>query len=65
MKIKAKTHSGSKKRFKLTGTGKVKRGHAFASHLLSKKNPKRRRKLRSSAIVECGDMKRLRKLIGN
>ena len=59
MKIKKKTHSGTKKRFKLTATGKIKRGHASASHLLTKKSPKQRRKLRKSALVHDGDKKRI------
>ncbi len=59
MKKKNKTHSGTKKRFKLTAKGKIKRGHSRAAHLLSKKTPKKRRKLRSSALVEAGDKKRI------
>ena len=43
---KIKTHSGAKKRFKLTKTGKVKRAHAFKSHILNKKTTKRKRKSR-------------------
>ena len=39
-KMKLKTHSGAKKRFKLTKNGKIKRGHAFRSHILTKKTPK-------------------------
>jgi len=61
---KKKTHSGLKKRFKLTKSGKVKRGHAGASHILSKKSPKRRRKLRSSALVAKSDLKNILKAIG-
>jgi large subunit ribosomal protein L35 len=48
---KLKSHSGAKKRFKLTGTGKVKRSHAYTSHILNKKSPKRKRNLRKSAIM--------------
>jgi large subunit ribosomal protein L35 len=44
---KMKTHSGAKKRFNLTKTGKVKRAHAFKSHILTKKDAKRCRRLRS------------------
>ena len=43
---KQKTHSGAKKRFKLTKNGKVKRAHAFKSHILNKKSTKRKRRLR-------------------
>ncbi len=59
-----KTHSGAKKRFKLTSKGKVSRHHACASHLLTKKNAKRRRKLRSSAIVAKSDEKNIKSLLG-
>ena len=62
--MKNKTHSGAKKRFKITATGKIKRGHAGASHLLSRKGPKRRRKLRKMAIVKDVDARQLKKLIG-
>ncbi len=48
---KIKTHSSSKKRFSLTGTGKVKRAKAFKRHILTKKTTKRTRNLRKSAIV--------------
>jgi large subunit ribosomal protein L35 len=54
-----RTHSGIKKRFKITGTGKVKRSHASASHLLSKKTPKRRRGLRKSALVASAELKNI------
>jgi large subunit ribosomal protein L35 len=48
---KIKTHSASKKRFSLTGTGKIKRAKAFKRHILTKKTTKRTRNLRKSAIV--------------
>jgi len=48
---KMKTHSGAKKRFKLTGTGKVRRQHAFTSHLKRKKTKKAKRRLRHAALV--------------
>lgn len=48
---KKKTHKGLSKRFKVTAKGKVKRRHSFTSHLMSTRDPKRRRKLRSSALV--------------
>ena len=51
---KLKTHSGAKKRFNLTKSGKVKRAHAFKSHILNKKSTKRKRGLRKGAILsEC------------
>ena len=49
---KMKTNSGSKKRFALTGTGKIKRKHAFHSHILTKKSKKRKRNLCYSTTVE-------------
>jgi len=60
---KMKTHRGAAKRFKRTGTGKFRRGHAYASHLLGHKSPKRKRKLRKSAIVTDGDHRRLSRLL--
>lgn len=48
---KLKTHSGAKKRFKKTGSGKIKRKKAFKSHILTKKRSKRKRKLGKSALV--------------
>ena len=48
---KMKSHSGAKKRFSLTGTGKVKRGHSGKSHILTKKARKRKRSLRQTAYV--------------
>jgi len=48
---KFKTHSASKKRFNLTGTGKVKRGKAYRSHLLNSKTTKRKRQLRKSTVA--------------
>ena len=49
---KLKTHSGAKKRFKLTKTGKVKRAHAYKSHILTKKDSKRCRRLRSETYAD-------------
>lgn len=50
-KIKLKTHSASKKRFKITGTGKVKRTNPFKNHILTKKSTKRKRNLRKGNIA--------------
>ena len=50
---KMKTHSGAKKRFKLSKTGKVKRAHAYASHILTKKTTKRKRGLRKARLCGC------------
>ena len=49
---KLKTHTGAKKRFKLTKNGKVKRSHAFMSHILTKKSTKRKRGLRKGAYAD-------------
>lgn len=52
---KLKTKSGAKKRFKLTGSGKIKRKHAFKSHILTKKSKKRKLKLTQSTLVSTAD----------
>ncbi len=58
-----KTNSGSKKRFKLTGSGKVKRKHAFKSHILTKKSIKQKRNLTYSGLVSKSDEKRIKALL--
>ena len=60
---KIKTNRGAAKRFKKTGTGKIKRSHAFTSHILTSKSRKRKRQLRSSAVVAAVDHKNIAKLI--
>ncbi len=60
---KIKTNSGAKKRFDLTGTGKVKRKHAFKSHILTKKTTKQKRNLTYSAVVSEADEKRIKALL--
>ncbi|SHN06400.1 MULTISPECIES: 50S ribosomal protein L35 [Gracilibacillus] len=60
---KMKSHSGTAKRFKKTGTGKVKRSHAFTSHMFANKTQKQKRKLRKSAIVSAGDYKRIKQML--
>jgi large subunit ribosomal protein L35 len=60
---KMKTHRGAAKRFKKTGSGRVKRHHAYHSHILTKKSPKRKRHLRDSALVAKPDEKRVKRLI--
>ena len=60
---KIKTHTGAKKRFKLTKTGKVKRAHAFKSHILNKKTTKRKRNLRQSAIADATNVAKVKKMI--
>ena len=61
---KMKTNSGSKKRFTLTGTGKVKRKHAYKSHILTKKTKKQKRNLTHIAHVANVDEKRVKALLG-
>ena len=61
---KMKSHSSSKKRFKITGTGKVKRNKAYKSHILTKKSPKRKRRLRKSILVKSADFKRIMAAMG-
>ena len=60
---KMKTHRGAAKRFKLTGTGKIKKAKAFKSHILEKKSSKRKRNLRKTGLVSAADAKKLRLLI--
>lgn len=60
---KLKTHSSSKKRFSLTGTGKIKRNKAFRSHILTKKSTKRKRNLRKGTLVSDADAANIRRLI--
>jgi len=60
---KMKTHSGTAKRFRKTGKGKFKRSQAYANHLLGKKNPSRKRRLRKSAMVKPADVKRVKQLV--
>ncbi|MBE6232583.1 MAG: 50S ribosomal protein L35 [Bacteroidales bacterium] len=61
---KMKTNSGSKKRFTLTGTGKVKRKHAYKSHILTKKTKKQKRNLTHIALVANVDERRVKALLG-
>ncbi|MSQ78259.1 MAG: 50S ribosomal protein L35 [Flavobacteriaceae bacterium] len=60
---KQKTNSGAKKRFSLTGTGKVKRQHAYKSHILTKKSTKRKRGLTHSGLVHDTDMSRVKQML--
>ena len=60
---KVKTNSGAKKRFALTGSGKVKRHHAYPSHILTKKTKKQKRNLDHTALVEQENMKQVRELL--
>lgn len=61
---KMKTHSGAKKRFTVTGSGKIRRLKAYKSHILTKKSSKRKRNLRRPAIMTTnGEIKRIKRLI--
>jgi len=61
---KMKTHSGAKKRFKVTATGKVRGRHSFTSHILEKKSPKRKRALGRPALISSDDIPRVRRMLG-
>ena len=61
---KMKSHKGARKRFKITGSGKVKRMRAFKSHILTKKTPKRKRRLRQGTIMTVpGEIKNIKRLL--
>jgi large subunit ribosomal protein L35 len=59
-----KTHSGAKKRFKVTGGGKVRARHAFRTHILEKKSEKRKRRLKEPMIVSRDDVPRVKRMLG-
>lgn len=63
-KIKFKTKSSAKKRFKLTASGKLKRKHAFKRHILTKKSKKRKLRLTHDAIVDKADEKNIKQQLG-
>ncbi|NLL17537.1 MAG: 50S ribosomal protein L35 [Clostridia bacterium] len=60
---KMKTHRGAAKRFKVTGTGKIKRAKAYKSHILEKKSRKRKRNLRQGGLVSAADAKNMKKIL--
>ena len=60
---KVKTNSGAKKRFALTGTGKIKRKHAFKSHILTKKTKKQKRNLTHVALVDSTNLRSVREML--
>lgn len=60
---KIKTNSGSKKRFVLTGSGKIKRKHAFHSHILTKKTKKQKRNLTHAGLVDNANLSQVRELL--
>jgi len=61
---KMKTHRGAKKRFKVTGTGKIMRRKAGMNHILEKKSPARKRRLNSEGEVVGGDADRINRMLG-
>jgi large subunit ribosomal protein L35 len=61
---KMKTHRGAAKRFKVTGTGKLRRRQAFMNHILEKKSSTRTRRLNREADVAPGDVKSVRRMLG-
>lgn len=60
---KVKTNSGAKKRFALTGTGKIKRKHAYKSHILTKKTTKQKRNLTQTGLVSKADTNNIKQLL--
>ena len=60
---KLKSHSGAKKRFNLTKSGKVKRAHAYTSHILTKKTTKRKRNLRKTTVGDVTNQKQMKRLV--
>jgi len=60
---KMKTNRGAAKRFKLTGSGKIKRNKAYASHILTKKSTKRKRGLRQAGLVDSANAKAIKKIL--
>ncbi len=61
---KMKTHSGAKKRFKKTGSGKLRGRHGMTSHILEKKSARRKRKLGRPVVVAKSDQKRVKEMLG-
>ena len=62
-KQKMKSHRGACKRFKITGSGKVKRNKAYKSHILTKKSAKRKRNLRQAAMTDATNVKTMKKIM--
>ena len=60
---KLKTNSGAKKRFALTGTGKIKRKHAFKSHILTKKTKKQKRTLTATGLVDRANVRSVKEML--
>jgi len=62
---KLKTNRSARKRFRVTGSGKIKRTRAYASHILTKKTTKRKRNLRHGTVVNKADAHRVRRMLGH
>ena len=60
---KMKTNRGAAKRFKATGSGKIRRSKAFTSHILTKKSTKRKRNLRKSGLIDGADAKAVKRML--
>jgi len=60
---KMKTNRGAAKRFKLTGSGKIKRNKAFSSHILTKKSTKQKRSLRQAGLVDSANSKSIKRIL--
>jgi large subunit ribosomal protein L35 len=61
---KMKSHKGARKRFSLTGSGKVRRMRAYKSHILTKKDPKRKRRLRQATVIDTpGEVRMIKRLL--
>ncbi len=60
---KMKTNRGAAKRFKATGTGKIRRSKAFTSHILTKKSTKRKRNLRKTGLIDAADTKAVKRML--
>lgn len=60
---KMKTNRGAAKRFKATGSGKIRRSKAFTSHILTKKSTKRKRNLRKSGLIDAADVKAVKRML--
>lgn len=61
---KIKSNRGAKKRFRVTGSGKLKRNHAFMNHILTKKTTKRKRNLRKSSVISPANVRQVKRLLG-
>ncbi|HSP06010.1 MAG TPA: 50S ribosomal protein L35 [Acidobacteriota bacterium] len=61
--MKVKTHRGAAKRFKITKNGKVKRASANKQHILTKKSPKRRRRLRGASVLSTADSPKVKRML--